>query len=47
MTSATGSAIYDGMVFTSAREEQFALVEIDSGQQYRHFGGQYKIQAQA
>lgn len=47
MTSSVGSPVADGAVFTSIRDEQFALVEVDAGVQYRHFGGQYKIQAQA
>lgn len=46
LTSPTGGAVADGFVFTSVREEQFAMVEIDSGKQYRHFGGLYTIQAQ-
>lgn len=47
MTAASGSPVSDGNVFASVRQEQFAMVEIDSGKQYRHFGGQYQIQAQA
>ena len=47
VTSAQGSPVADGNVFSSVRDSQFAMVEIDSGKQYRHFGGQYKIQAQA
>ena len=46
LTSPTGGPIGTGDVFTSVREEQFALVEIDAGKQYRHFGGLFKIQAQ-
>lgn len=47
LTSAAGSAVSDGLVLASVRQEQFAMVEIDSGKQFRHFGGQYRIQAQA
>lgn len=34
-------------IFASIREQQFALTEIESGKQYRHLGGQYRIHAQA
>lgn len=47
LTSSTGGAVMDGNVFTSIRDEQFALVEVESGTQYRHFGGVFKIQAGA
>lgn len=47
MTSASPNAVADGFVLASVREEQFSLVEVDGGKQYRHFGGQYKIHAQA
>lgn len=47
MTSSTGSAVGDGFVLTSVRQDQFAMVEVDSGTQFRHFGGEYKLQAQA
>lgn len=46
MTSSTGSAVEDGFVLTSVRDRQFALVEVDQGTQFRHFGGEYSIQAQ-
>ena len=46
LTTPTGGLVADGNVFTSIHEEQFALVEIDGGKQYRHFGGLFKIQAQ-
>jgi hypothetical protein len=46
LTSPTGGPVADGEVFTSVREEQFAMVEIEAGKQYRHFGGLFKIQAQ-
>lgn len=48
MTSASGSAVGgDGLVLASVREQQFAMTEVESGIQFRHFGGEYKIQAQA
>lgn len=47
MTSAAGSAVADGAIFASVREEGFHMVEIEAGKQYRHLGGQYRIQAQA
>lgn len=46
LTSPAGGSVGDGQVFTCVREEQFAMVEIESGKQYRHFGGLFKIQAQ-
>ena len=46
MTSAEGSAVADGLVFTAVREDQFSLVEVESGTQFRHLGGAYKMQAQ-
>jgi hypothetical protein len=46
MTSSTGSAVEDGFVLTSVRDRGFALVERDQGTQFRHFGGEYSIQAQ-
>lgn len=46
MTTSTGSAVEDGFVLTSVRDRQFALVERGQGTQFRHFGGEYSIQAQ-
>jgi hypothetical protein len=46
MTTSTGSAVGDGSVLTSVREDQFSMVEIDEGEQFRHLGGVYRIQAQ-
>lgn len=46
MTTSTGSAVGDGSVLTSVRREQFSMVEVDEGEQFRHFGGIYGIQAQ-
>lgn len=47
MTSSAGSAVEDGLVLASVRDNQFALTEIENGTQYRHLGGAYKMQAQA
>lgn len=47
MTTSTGSAVEDGFVLTSIRERQFALPTYEQGTQFRHFGGEYSIQAQA
>lgn len=47
MTSPSVSAVVDGFVLMSVRDEQFSLVEVEAGKQYRHLGGQYKILAQA
>jgi hypothetical protein len=46
MTSSMGSAVDDGFVLTSVRDRGFSLVERDQGTQFRHFGGEYSIQAQ-
>lgn len=46
MTSSTGATVDDGLVFTSVRNDQFALREISEGTQFRHLGGEYRIQAQ-
>lgn len=47
MTLEQGVITSDGAIFTSVRQNQFRLVEIDTGVQFRHFGGEYLIQAQA
>lgn len=48
MTSPNGVAITgEGFIFTSIRQGQFRLVEVEDGQQFRHFGGEYQIHAQA
>jgi hypothetical protein len=47
MTSADTTVVGDGLVLSSVRQEQFSLVTVESGKQFRHFGGQYRIQAQA
>lgn len=47
MTSSTGSTVGDGFVLTSVRDRQFSLVTYEQGTQFRHFGGEYSIQAQA
>lgn len=46
MTTSVGGSLLGGNVFTSVRNDQFSLIEIDNGKQYRHFGGEYRIQAQ-
>lgn len=47
MTSEAGSAVGDGLVLAAVREEQFQMIDVDSGTQFRHLGGEYKIHAQA
>lgn len=47
MTAPDVVAVGDGFVLSSVREDQFQLVEVDSGKQFRHLGGQFRIQAQA
>ena len=46
MTNAEGSVVSDGLVFTSVRDDQFSMREISEGTQFRHLGGEYRIQAQ-
>jgi len=46
LTSATGNAVGDGEVLTSARDRQFSMIEATNGSEYRHLGGQYRIFAQ-
>ena len=46
MTSAQGGSVGDGHVFAAVRDTAFSLVEVEAGTQYRHLGGQYKMQAQ-
>lgn len=46
MTNSTGSAVEDGMVLTSVRNDQFSLREVAEGTEFRHLGGEYRIQAQ-
>lgn len=46
LTVEVADPVGDGAVITSVRNEQFSMVEVDNGKQYRHFGGVYKIQAQ-
>lgn len=47
MTSPDVTAVADGLVLCSVREDQFALPEYDAGTHFRHLGGIYKIHAQA
>lgn len=46
LTTSIGGSVGDGSVFTSVRERQFALTEVDDGKKVRHLGGLYRIQAQ-
>lgn len=46
MTNAEGSAVEDGLVLTSVRNDQFSLREVAEGTEFRHLGGEYRIQAQ-
>lgn len=36
-----------GILLTSVRQREFRLVEIENGKQFRHLGGEFRIQAQA
>lgn len=36
-----------GIMLVSTRTSEFRLVEIENGKQFRHLGGEYRIQAQA
>lgn len=51
MTVATGENITtpagNGLLLASVRDDQFSLVELEQGKQYRHLGGLYRIHAQA
>ena len=47
LTSASGSAVADGRILASVRNAGFHMVEIEAGTQYRHLGGEYRIQAQS
>lgn len=46
LTTSVGGAVGDGSVLTSVREAQFSMPEFDEGEQWRHLGGMYRIQAQ-
>jgi hypothetical protein len=46
MTNTTGTAVGDGHVFTSTRNDQYSLREPAEGTEFRHLGGEYRIQAQ-
>ena len=37
----------DGYIMSSVREEQFSLVTVEEGTQFRHLGGVFRILAQA
>jgi len=45
LQGASGDVV-DGQVLMCVRENQVAYVEVDSGIQYRHLGGLYRIVAQ-
>ncbi len=47
MTAPSTQAVVGGLILTSIREGQFALPEVEDGKQFRHLGGEYRIQAQA
>lgn len=47
LTAPDTVAVTDGFILCSTREDGFSMVEIDSGKQFRHLGGQFKILAQA
>ena len=47
MIMAAPQAVSDGTVLCSTREDQFSLVEVNEGKQFRHLGGSYRILAQA
>ena len=47
MTAPEGVVVDGGAVFTSVREQQHSRVTVEQGTQFRHFGGEYKMQAQA
>lgn len=42
-----GAVPTGGIVVASVYEEQFSLVEVENNEQYRHFGGVFRIQAKA
>lgn len=46
LQGASGSVV-DGAVLACVREQPLAYVEVDSGAQYRHLGGLYRIMATA
>lgn len=49
LVAANGEAIPDGAgsVFTCRFEQSFSMVESEQSQQFRHLGGEFRIQAQA
>jgi hypothetical protein len=46
LTTSTGGSVGTGTVLTSVREQQFSMPEFEEGEQWRHLGGMYRIQAQ-
>lgn len=47
MTQAAPSAINDGLVLSSIRQNEFRLATQEKGSQYRHLGGEFQMYAQA
>lgn len=47
LLQAASGAVTDGAVWACVREQPLAYVEVDSGAQYRHLGGLYRIMATA
>jgi hypothetical protein len=47
MSAPNGATADGGLIFATSYEGGFSLVESESSTQYRHLGGQYRIQAQA
>jgi hypothetical protein len=47
MVYPNGDSLTGGSIFTSRYEKQFSMVEPEATKQYRHLGGEFRIQAQA
>jgi hypothetical protein len=47
MVYPNGELTPGGAIFTSRYEMQFSMTEVEGTQQWRHLGGQFRIQAQA
>lgn len=46
LTSAEGSGVSGGVVFTSVRDKAHSVIEMIEGKQVRNLGGEYAIKAQ-
>ena len=46
LTNPVGDSVEDGLVLTSVRNDQFSMREVAEGTEFRHLGGEYRIQAQ-